>query len=198
MPDKYANFAELAAREIEGVHYRVCLTDRNARVAVFAPHGGEIEPVTSRIAAAIAADSLSLYCFEGLVPGRAHGDLHIRSERFDEPRGRKLAASCEIVIGVHGRKDEEDGQTVWLGGGDTRLCGAIGEALTNVGFKVKNSGHRLPGTDPNNICNAGLRRAGIQLEIPRTLRNEMVADTARLEAFAAAIRAVVGHDTEVA
>lgn len=112
MRDKYANFADLTEREIEGIDYRICLTDRASPVAIIAPHGGEIEPGTSQIAASIAANKFSLYCFEGLVPGRPHCALHIKSTKFDEPKWCQLAEASEIVIGVHGRKNRDDKQTV--------------------------------------------------------------------------------------
>lgn len=104
MADRYSSFTELAAVEREGIDYRICVTKRDSKIVITAPHGGYIERGTSQIAAAIAASTFSVYCFEGLVPGRKHGDLHISSERFDEPRGIQLVESSEFAIGVHGRK----------------------------------------------------------------------------------------------
>ncbi len=188
MSDQYENFAQLAECETEGIDYRICVTDRESPIAIAAPHGGKIEPGTSQIAAAIAADTYSLYCFEGLVHKRRHRHLHIASERFDEPKGRRLVENSDIAVGVHGRSDDGDGQTVWLGGLDDNLRDAIGDALERVGFKVKTTGHRLPGRDPNNICNGGRWKAGAQLEIPRTLRAKLVADASCLQAFSSAVR----------
>lgn len=188
MPDKYKNFAQLAEHETEGIHYRICVTDRESYIAIVAPHGGEIEPGTSQIAAAIAADTYSLYCFEGLVPKRPHCELHIASERFDEPKWRRLVKVSDIVIGVHGRKNNGDGQTVWLGGLDYNLRDAIGNSLEQAKFKVKTTGHGLPGRKRKNICNGGQRKAGAQLEIPKSLREKLVADAACLQAFSSAVR----------
>lgn len=191
MSDRYDHFAELAAVETEGVDYRIRLCARASPIVVVAPHGGAIEWGTSEIAAAIAADRFSLYCFEGLTPGRPHGDLHITSELFDEPRGVRLVESAEIVIGVHGRKDGDDGRSVWLGGLDDVVRDAMAESLERAGFRAKTSGHCFPGRGGTNICNRGRSAAGVQLELPRTLRRELVADVASLRSFAAAARSAI-------
>ena len=91
MSDLYDSYADLAAGEAEGIHYRIRVIDRASPIAVVAPHGGRIEAGTSQTAALIAADIFSLYCFEGLVAGRR---LHITSARFDEPRALALVESC--------------------------------------------------------------------------------------------------------
>jgi phage replication-related protein YjqB (UPF0714/DUF867 family) len=188
MPDRYANFAELAVEEAEGVSYRICMTVRAPTIAVVAPHGGEIEPGTSQIAAAIAGGTFSLYCFEGLVPGRPHSDLHISSDRFDEPQGRRLVEASELAVGVHGRSDGNDAESVWMGGLNDLLRDEIGNELTRAGFKTNATAHDLPGRSPTNICNRGRQRAGVQLELPRTLRDNLVADVRRRQTFAAAVR----------
>lgn len=196
MPDRYENFAALAAREIEGVHYRIRLVERPSPVAVMAPHGGFIEPGASEAASAIAADRFSLYCFESLTK-RAKGEgLHITSTRFDEPRALTLVESAEVVIGVHGRKNGADEASIWIGGLHERLRDAICGALNDSDFAAKTvgAGHRLAGRDPANICNRGKRGAGVQLELPRALRIRFSADAARREAFAAAVRAAIERE----
>jgi phage replication-related protein YjqB (UPF0714/DUF867 family) len=190
MADQYDSFAALAAREIEGVHYRIHVVARASPVAVVAPHGGLIEPGASEAAMAIAGDTHSLYCFESLTK-RAKGDgLHITSTRFDGPRALWLVARAEFVIGVHGRKNGPDEASIWVGGLHEELRDAICEALRGAGFRAKpvGEGHPLAGRDPSNICNRGKRRAGVQLELPRTLRNIFASDAARRRAFAQAVR----------
>jgi phage replication-related protein YjqB (UPF0714/DUF867 family) len=191
MADRYLNFAALAAGETAGVDYRVCMTNRETPVACVAPHGGWIEPGSSRIAMAIAREDYSVYCFEGLIQGRPHGDLHITSTRFDEPRALALVEASETAVAVHGRADLGDPQTVWMGGRDFDFRDAIGEALEAAGFPAATSSHPLPGRQRKNICNRGTSGAGVQLEIPRTLRDQLVADKARLASFADAVRAVL-------
>jgi phage replication-related protein YjqB (UPF0714/DUF867 family) len=189
MADRYDSFATLAANEIEGVDYRICVTKRASPFAIVAPHGGLIERGTSEIAAAIAADRFSLYCFEGLRQPANGARLHITSTRFDEPRALALVSACEVAIGVHGRKDQGDDASIWVGGLHEILRNAICEALASAGFKAKavGDGHRLAGRDPANICNRGRRGAGVQLELPKTLRMALyeARDSA---AFAAAVR----------
>lgn len=186
--DKYASYEALAAGEREGVDYSKTSNDRPSAILVAAPHGGTIELGTSEIAISIAGDDFSLYRFEGLIPNRPHTDLHIESHLFDEPHGLRMAGAADVVVGVHGRKDNGDAESVWLGGLDYPLRDAIGKALRDAGFRVLTTGHRLPGEEPTNICNRGRHGVGVQLEVPRTLRNQLVVDPERLASFSRAVR----------
>ncbi len=195
MADRYDSFVTLAANEIEGVDYRIHVDERASPVAIVAPHGGLIEPGTSEISAAIAADRFSLYCFEGLtkVDGRS---LHITSTRFDEPQALALVTAAEVAIGVHGRKDRGDEASIWVGGLHEILRDAICEALASAGFKAKpvGDGHRLAGRDPANICNRCRRGAGVQLELPRALRIQFANNRSLQNAFAEKVRAAVSDN----
>jgi len=184
MGDLYHRYADLAAAEPEGVHYRVRVVQRASRIVVLAPHGGRIEPGTSETAALIAASDFSLYCFEGLVSGR---QLHITSSRFDEPRGLALVEASDIPIAVHGRTDGGDPSTIWMGGLHVDLRDAVGFSLTRAGFGTSND-HHMQGKHPNNICNRGRLRAGVQIELPRSLRNAFLRDADACQAFTAAVR----------
>ncbi len=184
MPDKYDSFSELAACETEGVHYQIRLIDRASPIVIVAPHGGNIEPGTSQTAALIAADQFSLYCFEGIVSGRR---LHITSTRFDEPRGCALVQASEIAIGIHGRADSGDHQTIWLGGLHERLRDQIGASLERKGFSTSTD-HHMQGKKPGNICNRGRLRAGVQLELPRSLRDTFFHDELARKTFASTVR----------
>lgn len=189
MPDKYENFAALAANEMEGVHYRIHLAARPSPLAVLAPHGGHMEPGSRQIAQAIAGARFSFYCFESLEK-RARGQgLHITSTRFDEPRAMALLAASDIAIGVHGRKDKDDPVAVWVGGLHEPFRDAISDMLERAGFAAKpvGEGHPLSGRDATNICNRGRLGAGVQLEMPARLRQALVADAAQCAAFVAAI-----------
>lgn len=191
MADKYATFAELAAHERVGVDYQIHFIDRASTGLIAAPHGGEIEPGTSQIAASIAAEKFSLYCFNGLRKGRPHSDLHIASERFDEPTGCRLAEGSDFVVAIHGRADRGDPESVWLGGLNMAFREAAGDELKKSGFKIKNGGHDLPGVHQHNICNRGRGRSGVQFELPRALRDALLKDEKRLEMFGAAVRAAI-------
>ena len=191
MPDLYGSYADLAAGEVEGVHYRIRVIERASPIAIVAPHGGRIEAGTSQTAALIAADVFSLYCFEGLVSGRR---LHITSARFDEPRALALVESSDIAIGVHGRADRGDHRTIWLGGLHESLRDAIGAALERVGFKTSTD-HHMQGKAPGNICNRGRLRAGVQLELPMSLRNAFLNDPFARQAFGSAVRDTIVTET---
>jgi phage replication-related protein YjqB (UPF0714/DUF867 family) len=103
---EYPNYAALSANEREGIDYRICSTLRDSPVAIIAPHSGRIERRTSDIAAAIAGDSYALYCFEGTKPS-GNSRLHMTSINFDEPRCPALIATCDVVVAVHGLRDNE-------------------------------------------------------------------------------------------
>lgn len=186
--DRYRSFAVLAAAEVEGEDYRLVVEERSSDLIVIAPHGGWIEPATSEIARAIAADEHALYCFEGLKPKRPHGDLHITSTRFDEPVGRKLVASASFAIAVHGRADGGDKVTTWLGGADTKTAGLVGAALEAAGFACVEAAPELAGRSRNNICNSTRSGLGVQLELPRGLRDQLLAKAPAMIAFATAVR----------
>lgn len=191
MADKYKTFATLAAEQQVDHDYRVVVAPRDPSVVVMAPHGGTIEPTTSKIAAAIAGDDHSLYCFEGLVPRRPHGDLHITSRLFDEPEGTALVARAKIVLAVHGRSNGDDAETVWLGGRDIAFVERLGAALHGAGLRTWVATGALSGTHPDNICNRGLRGMGGQLELPRALRDALDADAELLARFANAARLAI-------
>jgi phage replication-related protein YjqB (UPF0714/DUF867 family) len=192
MVDQYSNFAELTANERDGVDYRIRVENRGAPVAIIAPHGGRIEPGTLEIAAKIAGDTLSFYAFEALRAAGKRGSLHITSARFDEPQALELLRQAQRAVAIHGRADDGDQLTVGVGGLDTALRDEIVAALTAAGFAaaVVAQGN-LAGRDSANICNRGASGAGVQLELPRTLRKELKTKPVRLAAFCDAVRGAV-------
>lgn len=185
MPDRFDSFASLAAALTEEEDFRIRCLDRGSGTVILAPHGGTIEPQTKEIAEAIAGDRHSLYIFEALKPGQ-HGDLHITSHRFDEPRALALLAEARQAVAVHGRRDNGRAD-VWLGGRDEVLRDAIGRALRAAGFAAT-LGDRLPGLHRRNICNRTARGRGVQLELPMCLRRSLGRDQAMLGRFARAVR----------
>jgi phage replication-related protein YjqB (UPF0714/DUF867 family) len=189
MKDKYPNFAELNANERSGSDYRIHIHNRGTSVAVIAPHGGSIEPGTFEIAQAISDDTFSFYAFEALRAAGERGSLHITSARFDEPQALELLREAEKAIAIHGRADGGNPTTVVVGGLDASLRDEIVAALTEAGFSaaaVLEGG--LAGRDPANICNRGVSGAGVQLELPRTLRRQLTSQPRLLCAFRNAIR----------
>ena len=123
--DKYINFDQLLNGEDRSA-LRIVEHPRKSKLAVLAPHGGKIEPLTSEIATAIAAGQWSLYLFEGRkrTGNRA---LHITSHRFDEPKCRAIVKSAETVLTIHGKQGEIS--EVLVGGLDLALSDSIRQAL---------------------------------------------------------------------
>lgn len=191
MADRYASFSALSQHERDGVDYAIICEDRNYPVAVIAPHGGHIEPGTTEIARAIASSDLSFYSFTGLRAGRRHGDLHITSRLFDEPRCLALVARSDIVIAVHGRTDIDDPLLVYLGGLDSTLRNRLRETLAAAGFEARHDAQRYPGLHAMNVCNRGRSERGAQMELPRSLRDRLAADPFYLKRFSDAVRAAI-------
>ncbi|WP_352916868.1 poly-gamma-glutamate hydrolase family protein [Mesorhizobium sp. M1348] len=79
------------------------------------------------------------------------------------------------------------------GRGDVALRDAIAAALGAAGFEAAISARGLRGEDPNNICNRGCRKEGVQLEIPKTLRDRLVANRGLRIRFAEAVRGELAH-----
>jgi phage replication-related protein YjqB (UPF0714/DUF867 family) len=210
MADKYANFAELARKEVAGVDYRILLRRATSSFAIVAPHGGGIEPGTSEIADAIAEEdlskgtTLSCYSFEG-IKSAGNVDLHITSTHFDEPLCLSLIRETQIVITIHGEHSEEDGDGVFVGGLDERLGRRLARALRTAGFNVgKHKNPKLQGIEPTNLCNRGKTRAGVQLELSRSIRTQMFSSLTRegrkttkppFRKFVKAIRSVIAQDS---
>lgn len=74
------------------------------------------------------------------------------------------------------------------------LVEAIARELAAAGYGTSTSGHRFPATDPANICNRTIRRAGVQLELPRELRDRLSADRVALASFASAVGRAIETD----
>lgn len=190
MSDKYSAYAALAAGEVRGTDFDIRVVDLGSRVAIIAPHGGLIEPGTSPIAETIAADTRSFYAFEGLRK-RPHRALHITSSRFDEPSALALLAGAEVAVAIHGRVDEDDPDTIWVGGLALALRNAIIASLMAAGFRAEPALTRLTGLAPANICNRGTSGQGVQLEIPWCVRQNLRADKAAMLTFCTAVRAAL-------
>lgn len=200
MADTYASFRELARHERAGIDYRIAARGALPSVIVVAPHGGGIEPGTSEVADATAAEALGFYAFEGLKP-RGNGDLHITSTRFDEPVCLSLIERSQVVLTIHGEHGQADGPLVFSGGLHQPLRRRIETALRARGFDVRrHNDPDLQGLDPRNLCNRGQTGRGVQLELSQALRLQMFESLSRqgrrrprpkFRAFVAALRSVV-------
>lgn len=178
--DLYANFAELQATEPNG--YQISVRDiensnaTESKTLIFTPHGGGIEPGSTEIADAIAdaptGADYDFYSFTG-VKSSNNGTLHITSTNFDEPTCEDIVEVSTRTIAIHGCG--EMSSIVYIGGRDTTLKAAVATALTNAGFTVStNPPGYLAGTSTNNICNKNSIGRGVQLEISKGLRLQMM------------------------
>jgi len=175
MPDKYLSFNELSRDETSGMDFSIAVRQARESFAIFAPHGGKIEPGTSEIADAIAAIEFSYYAFLGLKATSGNADLHITSTRFDEPMCLTVIGRSNVVLTIHGEdSDAEGGAAVFLGGLDDMLGARVGAALEAKSFDVRqHPDPQLQGREPKNLCNRGRSGKGVQLELSRVLRKEM-------------------------
>lgn len=194
MADRYKSFNELATSERLDIDYRIRALDRGSEAVILAPHGGWIEPKTSEIAEAIAGTDLSFYAFEALRNG-PHGYYHITSHCFDEPTAIGLVGKSSTSVAIHGRQQDET-DTVWLGGRDARLREAARISLHEAGFGAEIN-RRLPGLHKANICNRTRSGMGVQLELSPRLRTMLTTNARLLQSFCEAVRNSVQHSLTI-
>ncbi len=167
--DRYPNYEVLRRCEKEGRDFRIRVRRGHSGIAVVAPHGGGIEAGTSELADAVAAKDHAFYSFEG-IKRSGNVDLHVTSERFDEPRALELVCASDTVIALHGCGGDEE--ALYLGGLDFPRAERMREALLAAGFRVGDGGRRgLAGIGPANIVNRGLSGRGVQIEFSYGLRS---------------------------
>jgi len=167
--DTYNSYAELARRYVRGQDYEISVCYRaNSPVAIIAPHGGKIENRTSEIARSIAGEEFNLYLFEGRMNNRNYHSLHLTSHNFDEPECLRLIGLCPIVVAVHGCRGATE--EILLGGRDADLKRQFHKDLLSDEVAVRSEGHNYPARRPDNICNRGMRRKGVQFELTTKFR----------------------------
>ncbi|MFA6093305.1 MAG: poly-gamma-glutamate hydrolase family protein [Elusimicrobiota bacterium] len=176
------SWQELRENFKENKDFRILVQDRQAAVTVFAPHGGDIEPGTSRLARTLAGNDWNLYLLEGLIPKNRR--MHVTSAKFDEPDALSLARKTEWGLSVHGSKDA--GLGVCIGGANAPLREKTAAALRKAGFETEEPCRRLPGRSSSNLVNRA-RQAGVQLELPRELFSRL-EDPKQREQFRSAVR----------
>jgi len=170
-PDKYKNFAELEQSEKEDEDYTLFYRELGSELVIMAPHGGGIEPGTIDIADALAGCDYTFYAFKGLKK-TGNKTLHISSNTFDEALGVKASQNALIAISIHGSKDRTE--MVHIGGKHEVLKQKIRDALNASGFHAELTDlPGLRGISPENICNRCKSGKGVQLEIPRGLREKL-------------------------
>jgi phage replication-related protein YjqB (UPF0714/DUF867 family) len=190
--DRYSSFKELYLAERKGTDYQKQVVKRASDCLIMAPHGGRIEPGTSELAKAVASKDHSLYLFEG-IRNRPHTDLHVTSHKYDDEEAIEFASEHAVIVAFHGRRDRYDPTTVHVGGLDAATRDAIINELVLGGFDAAVGNGELAGKHENNICNRGGRSIGVQLEIPKSLRDDLLMKPDLLENFSRAIRKAISR-----
>ncbi len=183
-PDKYPGLAALMADNTEGLDYSREVYDRGSAITVLAPHGGDIEMTTARLARRTALKDLNLYIFNGWG-GPDSGRLHVTSSRFDDPDAVRLASSSSLGISYHAQTDR--GAWVCVGGANTRAAELVTGRLREAGFAAETPCRRLPGTSGKNIVNRPLY-GGVQLELTLRLLDRLEKNGEELSRFTGAVR----------
>lgn len=93
--------------------------------------------------------------------------MHITSTNFDEPIAENIIQDANKVLSIHDHRDKTK-EIVYLGGLDESLGHQVKQFLEVEGF-ITGIDANLQGKQPNNICNRGKTKQGVQLEITRKL-----------------------------
>lgn len=181
--DVYPDFQALKAANVEGLDYSREAYYRGSPVAVFAPHGGDLELLTSRLARETAGRDFNLYVFNAWHGRR--GDLHVTSSHFDDPAAVFIATSSVLGISFHAQADH--GRWVCVGGSNREAGSLVARRLEAAGFSAVSPCARLPGTSPRNIVNRA-SSGGVQLEITLRLLASLEKDGGDLSKFTEAVR----------
>jgi phage replication-related protein YjqB (UPF0714/DUF867 family) len=171
MKDTYKDFKSLSSIEKEDEDFQLFINNEGSRIAVAAPHGGSIEPGTSETAKSIAGEDLTCYCFEGMKSKENRKYLHITSTNFDEPKCTEICKNSDTIVAIHGADGEDE--IVYVGGLNKILKQRIIEKLKDAGFDAQEDTTNHSGQDSRNICNKGVLKEGLQLEMSKGLRKKM-------------------------
>ncbi len=170
MKDTYKDFKSLSSVEKENSDFQLFINNTGSRIAIIAIHGGDIEPGTSEIAKSIASEDLTCYCFEGIKNKENKKYLHITSTKFDEPNCIEICKKSTTIVTIHGA--DGNGKIVYVGGCN-KLKHRIIKKLKNDDFDAREDITNHSGRSNKNICNKGLLKKGLQLEISNGLRKKM-------------------------
>lgn len=169
MADMYKNFEELKADNEYGVDYTIISQfDEVNNLVIIAPHGENIEPLTSELTFETVKDfSSNLYIFGGL---RAKGnfELHITSSNFDEPTALSQMNAVDYALSYHGYAGDEPNTII--GGLDEELLLSVLDSLQSHGFSAEKATTRFTATNPNNIVNRTKTGMGVQSELSAAQR----------------------------
>lgn len=182
----------------EGVSYgnpaRFWAETRTAslRLAIFAQHGGMVEPGTDICAAHIARNDLSLHT---VVSCRAVWEVEKEGRRLIpspvdyHPDSLTLARKCQTIVSIRGRHACHNRTgAVCVDGLDSALAASLKDSVAAAGFVVQDAPPQSPAQQPQDICNRGQRMRGVELDISHELMSRLLNNAGMMANFAAAVR----------
>ncbi|MBA1337038.1 MAG: hypothetical protein HPY66_3474 [Firmicutes bacterium] len=184
--DIYNNFKELSSNKVKNVDYKIETNVTDSDVIVIAIHGGKIEKGTTELAYALSShNNYNYYSYMG-IKSKGNLELHITSDKFDEPTALEMVSKSKTTLSIHGCSGSEE--FTYIGGLDTELGNRIKASLTKYGFTVLDTPKNLAGISPNNIVNKNMNGRGVQLEISKGLRTQFLSgNNDRLKSYVSAI-----------
>ena len=184
---------------LEGRDYDVTVTNAGSGVTVLSFHGGFIEEHTSEISLELARRyGWNRYDFNAHGTTQCLTDphdsnfkkLHITATNFDDPRAVALVAAHPKAVAIHGHSRSFQKGSICVGGKDAAARNAFTAYVNNnaaawgaydlnaIDATTADSGDcsdvDLRGTGDANIVNRTSRGAGLQLELHRYFREDLV------------------------
>ena len=153
-----------------------------------APHGGRIEPGTTRIVLAVTRlHRWAYYCFDGCLLRNNWRKLHIASTSYDVPTLLELLPRTQFVVSFHGESNRRE-RVIYVGGlyreGRERLLAALAVDLRDLDIRVRDAtieikAEEIAGLSPRNMTNRGATGQGVQLEFSYGARQVFVPGLSR-------------------
>lgn len=178
----YANFAELASKNVKGSEYEIVVKTNGSKVLVMSFHGGFVEPGTTELGAAISDKTYDFYTFMALKKGEmdepsfTSSTLHLTSAHYDEPQLMKLVTEKDFCLGLHGFGGEE--ADFCVGGGNSEQRKVLVQKLSKSFPELKscelccNPFNGVSIKNPINKC----RLQGVQVEMSPKVRKKILSD----------------------
>ena len=185
-------FERVCSRMYEGTDYRRTLTDTGSWLSIIAIHGGEAEPGSSEIAAAIRDQYNASWYEWDFLKATVQGDSAFavahevnstygdyKGSLFDDPEMMEMIIRSEDCIGIHQAADGNGtnrpaGRLTCCGGENVALRELIAEKLSAAGFPSLDNPDDFPGlqgTGPKQPHNFA-KNMGVQMEISVTQYRE--------------------------
>lgn len=168
--DIHASLNEVKALYVEGKDFRILSMQRQDWLTVIAPHGGYVEPGTSKLAASLAGKKHQLFDFQCLSPALGFS-LHVTSTNFRDDRLDMLLKSSQAAISIHCMGPTGHAE-IWLGGRNRTFKLEVLRALSSSRFEVNPNAPRYRGESPRNVVNL-VPAGGVQLELSAELMYQL-------------------------